>query len=209
MAHTRRDVHPTFGYIAVNLVELGEHLGSPPIRPAELIRELKKLSIHCYEFDLVHTARQCVGLRYRREALHTARPRTFDCSTLMQFVYAHAGIWLPRFTHLMVELGDVVAPPYHPGDLLFTTGKAAWRHPHYPCGIGHVAMVTTPALCMHTDNTKSKRVIEMSIADLQWPIAVAKRLLPDVQTCSVVQLPSNLLWVHHPGELEALVRKHL
>ena len=209
MAHTRRDVHPTFGYIAVNLVELGEHLGSPPIRPTELIRELKKLGMHCHEYDLVHTARQCIGMRYRRDALASARPRTFDCSTLMQFVFAHAGVWLPRFTHLMVEHGDVVAPPYQPGDLLFTTGRAAWRHPHYPHGIGHMAMVTSPNRCVHTDNTKSKRVIEISIADLQWPIVVAKRLLPNVQTCSVAQLPSNLLWVHHPEELEALMRKHL
>lgn len=209
MAHTRRDVHPTFGYIAVNLAELGERLGNPPIRPTELFRELKKLGIHCHEFNLVHTARQCIGMRYRRDALRSARPQTFDCSTLVQYVYAHAGLWLPRYTHLMVNLGDAVAPPYKPGDLLFTTSKNSWQHPLYPRGIGHVAMVTTPNRCVHTDNTKTRQVIEMPTTELQWPIAVVKRLLPDVQACSVAQLPSHLLWVHHPDELEALVRKHL
>lgn len=209
MAHTRRDVHPTFGYITVNLVELGERLGAPPIRPPEILKELERLGIRCHPYDLIRVARQCAGMPYRREAIRSARPRTFDCSTFVQYVYAHAGLWLPRFTHLLVDCGEPVAMPYQPGDLLFTTGKSAWRHPHYPRGIGHVAIVTTPSQCIHTDNTKTKRVIEMPIADLQWPIAIAKRLLPNVQQCSVAQLPSHLLWVHCPDELEALVRKHL
>lgn len=209
MAHTRHDVHPTFGYIAVNLVELGARLGIPPIHPRVLLRELEKLGIRCYPFDLVRVARQCIGMHYRRDALASARPQTFDCSTLVQYVYAHAGVWLPRYSHLMVDNGDAVAPPYKPGDLIFTTSKSPWQHPLYPRGIGHVALVTTPNRCVHTDNTKTRRVIEVPTTELQWPIAVAKRLLPDVQTCSVAQLPSKLLWVHHPDELEALVRKHL
>ncbi len=209
MAHTRRDVHPTFGYIAVNLVELGERLGNPPMRPVEILKEFEKLGIRCHQFDLVNTARQCIGMRYRRDAQLSARPRTFDCSTLVQYVYAHAGLWLPRFSHLMVDHGDVVEPPYQPGDLLFTTGKSAWRHPAYPSKIGHVALVSTADTCIHTDNTETKRVIEMPISQLQWPIAVAKRLLPDIGACSVAHLPSGLLWVHSPGEFEAVVRKHL
>ncbi len=209
MAHTRRDVHPTFGYIAMNLVELGERLGNPPMRPNELLVVLERLGMRYREFDLVRTARQCCSMRYRRDALRTARPRTFDCSTLVQFTYAHAGLWLPRYTHLMVDHGETVQPPYRPGDLLFTTGKSAWRHPNYPEKIGHVAMVTEQDACVHTDNLETKQVIEVPIEKLQWPVTVAKRLLRDVRACSVVQLPSALLWVHAPCELEALLRKHL
>lgn len=209
MAHTRRDVHPTFGYIAMNLVELGERLGNPPMRPAELLKEFEKLGIRYHPFDLVHTARQCVGMRYRHDARRSARPRTFDCSSFVQYVYAHAGVWLPRYSHLIVEHGDAVAAPYEPGDLLFTTGKNPWHHPHYPRGIAHVAMVTTPGRCVHTDNLKSKRVVEIPIPDLQWPVAVAKRLLPRVDTCKVVTLPSHLLWVQSPAEVEAILRSHL
>ncbi len=209
MAHTRRDVHPTFGYIALDIIALGEHLGSPPMRTHELLREFEKLSIRCHPYDLVRVSRQCVGMRYRRDALRTARPRTFDCSTFVQYVYAHAGLWLPRYTHLMVDHGDMVEPPYQPGDLLFTTGKSAWRHPRYPERIGHVAMVTNEYSCIHTDNLETKRVIEIPIANLQWPISVAKRLLPNAQECFVAQLPTHLLWIHTPAELEALMRKHL
>ena len=209
MPHTRRDVHPTFGYIAINVAELGERLGSPPMRAHELFKVFEHLTIRCHPYDLLRVARQCTGMHYRRDALRSAQPRTFDCSTFVQYVYAHAGVWLPRFTHLMVNYGDIVEPPYRPGDLLFTTGKSAWRHPDYPDGIGHVAMVTNENKCMHTDNLETKRVIEIPIANLQWPISVAKRLLPNVQECYVAQLPSHLLWIHTPAELEALVRKHL
>ncbi|MDP2789626.1 MAG: NlpC/P60 family protein [bacterium] len=209
MAHTRRDVHPTFGYIAVNLAELGERLGSPPMRAHELLKEFERLTIRCHPYDLIRVAHRCMGMRYRRDAARSARPQTFDCSTFVQYVYAHAGLWLPRYAHLMVDYGKVVESPYQPGDLLFTTGKSAWQHPEYPERIGHVAIVTTGGTCMHTDNLDAKRVIEMPIAQLQWPISVAKRLLDNVQECYVAQLPSHLLWVQSSAELEALMRKHL
>jgi hypothetical protein len=209
MAHTRRDVHPTYGYIAVNLVELGERLGNPPMRPNELLMALERLDMRYREFDLVRTARQCCGASYRRDALPSVRPNTFDCSTLVKYTYAHAGLWLPRYSHLMVNHGETVEPPYKPGDLLFTTGKNAWNHPDYPGKIGHVAMVTTEDACIHTDNTDTKRVTEMPIHQLQWPIAVAKRLLPDVRACCVALLPTHLLWLHSIDELEAIMRKHL
>lgn len=209
MPHTRRDVHPTFGYIALNVTELGERLGSPPIRVHELLKVLERLTIRCHPYDLLRVARKCVGMRYRRDALRSAQPRTFDCSTFIQYVYAHAGMWLPRYTHLMVDHGDIVVPPYQPGDLLFTSGKSAWRHPSFPDRIGHVAMLMDELTCIHTDNLETKRVVAIPIASLQWPILTAKRLLPDVQECNVAQLPSHLLWIHTPAELEALVRKHL
>jgi hypothetical protein len=209
MAHTRRDVHPSFGYIALDLVACGNRLGDPPMRPAELMKVLRELRISFHSFDLSHAARQCCGMRYRHGALRSARPRTFDCSTLVQYIYAHAGVWLPRYTHLMVDHGDAVMPPYKPGDLLFTTGKGAWRHPAYPDRIGHVAFVTAEDACVHTDNAGTKRVIEMPILKLQWPIAVAKRLLPRTDACTVVLLPSHLLWVQSPAEVEAIVRSHL
>lgn len=209
MAHTRRDVHPTFGYIALDLVACGNRLGDPPMRPAELLKVLRELHIAFHSFDLVHTARQCCNIRYRHGALRSARPRTFDCSTLVQYIYAHAGLWLPRFTHLMVDHGEVVEPPYQPGDLLFTTGKGAWRHPAYAERIGHVAFVTTGQMCIHTDNTGTKRVIEMPITNLQWQVAVAKRQLPRVDACTVVSLPSHLLWAQSPAEVEAIIRSHL
>ncbi len=209
MAHTRRDVHPTLGYIAITPVALGELLGNPAMRPAEVLEILHQLHLTYHQYDLVHVAQQCCGMRYRRNALRSARPRTFDCSTLVQFIYAHAGYWLPRYTHLIVDHGEKVGPPYQPGDLLFTTGRGAWRHPDYAERIGHVAMVTRDELCVHADNVGTKTVVEVPIAKIQGPIIVAKRLLQNIHECGVANLPSHLLWVHTPGELEALVRKHL
>ena len=209
MSHTLRDVHPTFGHIPIDLVALGKRLGDPPFSTAKMLKILEEVHLGFHRLDLVQKARHCVGLRYRREAMRSVKPRTFDCSTLIQYLYAQAGIWLPRYTHLMVNYGDAVEPPYKPGDLLFTTGKSAWRHPDFSERIGHVAFVTNEETCVHTDNTETKQVIEMPISSLQWPILTARRLLPNIHDCAVVTLPKHLLWVHSPGEVEAIIRKHL
>ncbi|MFI6500493.1 C40 family peptidase [Nonomuraea typhae] len=63
-------------------------------------------------------------------------PDTFDCSGLVQWAYAQAGIRVPRVTHQQWVAGPQI--PYsqaQPGDLIF------WRHdPTNPGYISHVAI---------------------------------------------------------------------
>ncbi|MFI6904078.1 C40 family peptidase [Nonomuraea sp. NPDC050394] len=63
-------------------------------------------------------------------------PETFDCSGLVQWAYAQAGIRVPRVTHQQWLAGPQI--PYaqaQPGDLIF------WRHdPTNPGYISHVAI---------------------------------------------------------------------
>ncbi|GAA3111618.1 C40 family peptidase [Nonomuraea salmonea] len=63
-------------------------------------------------------------------------PDTFDCSGLVQWAYAQAGVRMPRVTHQQWVTGPQVAyAQAQPGDLLF------WRNdPTNPAYISHVAI---------------------------------------------------------------------
>ncbi|GAA4223134.1 cell wall-associated NlpC family hydrolase [Streptosporangium album] len=63
-------------------------------------------------------------------------PDTFDCSGLVQWAYAQAGIKVPRVTHQQFVSGpQIPLSQAQPGDLLF------WRHdPTNPTYVSHVAI---------------------------------------------------------------------
>ena len=204
-----RSIHRTFGFLPIDLKYLGQHLGNPPI-PADELRELLRgLNILVRQHNLLTIARDCCGRPYVRDTERSASPTTFDCSSLVQYIFAHAGIFLPRYTHLQAHYGETVTGPIHPGDLIFTPGTHSWNHPDYPQGIGHVAIAVSPLRCIHTDNTGTQKVIEAGTRTLTWPITVVKRIVTDATASKVAVLPDNLLWMQTPGELEAAIRKRL
>ncbi|WP_433245470.1 C40 family peptidase [Streptosporangium sp. CA-135522] len=63
-------------------------------------------------------------------------PDTFDCSGLVQWAYAQAGVKVPRVTHQQFVSGpQIPLSQVQPGDLLF------WRHdPTNPGYVSHVAI---------------------------------------------------------------------
>ena len=73
-------------------------------------------------------------------------PVAYDCSSLVQAAYAHAGVQLPRIAAAQAEWlaagnGTPVTPGQEqPGDLLF------WDSYLGPRQIGHVALVWNPAI---------------------------------------------------------------
>jgi len=68
---------------------------------------------------LLGMARRFLGTRYRWGA---TGPRAFDCSGFLQYVYARAGVVLPRTTEAMYQAGKVVPPgQLLPGDMVFFT----------------------------------------------------------------------------------------
>lgn len=76
-------------------------------------------------------------------------PDTFDCSGLVQWAYAQAGVRMPRVTHQQWLTGPQV--PYaqaQPGDLLF------WRNdPTNPAYISHVAIYWGDGKMLHAPRT--------------------------------------------------------
>jgi len=65
---------------------------------------------------LIVVARREIGRPYVWGA---TGPWAFDCSGLVQYVYRHVGVLLPRTTWGMMDRGRRVYGPLHPGDLVF------------------------------------------------------------------------------------------
>ncbi|MCG5216819.1 C40 family peptidase [Streptosporangium soli] len=76
-------------------------------------------------------------------------PDTFDCSGLVQWAYAQAGVRMPRVTHQQFVTGpQVPLAQAQPGDLLF------WRHdPTNPGYISHVAIYWGDGKMLHAPRT--------------------------------------------------------
>jgi cell wall-associated NlpC family hydrolase len=81
------------------------------------------------------------GVPYR---LGGADPAGFDCSGLVQYVFAQYGITVPRVVEQQWQTGDDVAPvKIKPGDLLFFSTKG--RHAtHVGIAIGEHQFVHAP-----------------------------------------------------------------
>lgn len=68
---------------------------------------------------VIGLARRFLGTRYRWGA---TGPGAFDCSGFLQYVYARAGVVLPRTTEEMYQAGKSVPPgQLLPGDMVFFT----------------------------------------------------------------------------------------
>jgi peptidoglycan DL-endopeptidase CwlO len=76
-------------------------------------------------------------------------PSTFDCSGLVQWAYARAGVRMPRVTHQQWLTGpQVPLSQAQPGDLLF------WRNdPTNPSYISHVAIYWGDGKMLHAPRT--------------------------------------------------------
>ena len=68
----------------------------------------------------IRAALRQLGVPYRWGGM--AR-RGFDCSGLVRYAWARAGVWLPRTTYGQIRAGRMVANLAHarPGDILFPT----------------------------------------------------------------------------------------
>jgi cell wall-associated NlpC family hydrolase len=94
----------------------------------------------------VRTALAQVGKPYRWGA---TGPASFDCSGLVRFAYADAGLTLPRTSRGQWSAGrHVEVTDLRPGDLVF------WAHdPANPATIHHVAIHVGQGLMVHAPHT--------------------------------------------------------
>jgi cell wall-associated NlpC family hydrolase len=83
------------------------------------------------------------GVPYR---LGGADPGGFDCSGLVQYVFAQYGISVPRVVDQQYEIGDTVRPSeIKPGDLIFfNTKKRGDGASHVAIAIGQDSFVHAP-----------------------------------------------------------------
>ena len=94
----------------------------------------------------------------------------FDCSGLVQWAYAQAGIRLPRTTAELVRVGEAVGPAdLQPGDLVFSRGG---RPVH---DLGHVAIYTGGDQVIVAPHTGARvRVQQLDAARVQ----AVRRVIP-------------------------------
>lgn len=87
-------------------------------------------------------------------------PAGFDCSGLVQYVYAQAGLSVPRTTRQQYKAGDRIdLDDAEPGDLLFY--RFGWR------GIDHVAVYLGEGQAVHAPRT-GKNVIVAPVGNRWW-----------------------------------------
>lgn len=83
-------------------------------------------------------------LRGKPYVFGAAGPNSFDCSGLMQYIYKHFGISIPRVTYDQVKAGTAVkGGEEKPGDLIFSSWDGT-PHSHVGMYIGNDKMLVAP-----------------------------------------------------------------
>ncbi|WP_052487800.1 C40 family peptidase [Gordoniibacillus kamchatkensis] len=98
--------------------------------------------------SIINFAKSFLGTPYQFAAGPYAQTHTFDCSSFVQYVYAHFGVNLPRSSRAQSLVGQTVSvDQLQPGDLLFfyTPGRYASNKM-----VGHVGMYAGNGQIIHT-----------------------------------------------------------
>ena len=108
---------------------------------------------------IVETALGQVGRPYRYGG---DSPEGFDCSGLVEYSYAEAGIQVPHNTSALRSSGSHIAlGDARPGDLLFYRFNSSPSSLHVAIYLGHGKMVHAPA--------QGKQVSVIHTDDSPWP----------------------------------------
>ncbi|MDA0638425.1 C40 family peptidase [Nonomuraea sp. MCN248] len=105
-------------------------------------------------------------------------PDSFDCSGLVQWAFAQAGVKMPRVTHQQWVTGpQVPLSQAHPGDLLF------WRHdPTNPGYISHVAIYWGDGKMLHAPRTGDVvKIVPVSTRNLAGVVRVSPQAAAQVR----------------------------
>jgi cell wall-associated NlpC family hydrolase len=97
-------------------------------------------------FDGRAIAQFALGFRGVPYRLGGADPGGFDCSGLVQYVFAQYGMSVPRIVEQQYEIGDTIRPAeIKPGDLIFfNTNKRGDGASHVAIAIGQDSFVHAP-----------------------------------------------------------------
>lgn len=116
-----------------------------PIAPTEPIAPIAP-DLLARRFDGRAIAQFALGFRGVPYRLGGADPGGFDCSGLVQYVFAQYGISVPRIVEQQYEVGDTIRPSeIKPGDLIFfNTKKKGDGASHVAIAIGSDSFVHAP-----------------------------------------------------------------
>jgi len=128
--------------------------------PEELRRDKPNLTAR--RFDGRAVAQFAMGFRGVPYRLGGADPGGFDCSGLVQYVFAQYGISVPRVVEQQYEVGDTIRPSdIRPGDLIFFNIKKKGD------GASHVAIAIGKDSFVHAPNSTGVVRIE-TLGSAYW-----------------------------------------
>jgi cell wall-associated NlpC family hydrolase len=114
------------------------------------------LSAHRYDGRAI--AEFALGFRGVPYRLGGADPAGFDCSGLVQYVFAQYSVVVPRVVEQQYEIGDKVKDKdIKPGDLLFFSTKGS--------GATHVAIAVGEDRFVHAPNSRGVVRVEALTSD--------------------------------------------
>ncbi len=158
-----------------------------------------------------------LGASITREA-----PHAFDCSSLVAYAYAQAGVAIPRVSIDQYVWGEPVdRESLAPGDLVFFNTKKEGVKIWYetvdvtpgrsiPEGVSHVGMYCGEGLLLHARKT-SGAVIQEPLADVEARVDCVgyRRIVTDSAPRFVVTTPPERLDLRLPQDLiEEIARVH-
>ncbi|OGZ43037.1 MAG: hypothetical protein A2719_01585 [Candidatus Ryanbacteria bacterium RIFCSPHIGHO2_01_FULL_45_22] len=131
-----------------------------PVLREDILTVLNHKGFVLVEVNIVALARQCVGTsQYRRGARPSEAPAIVDCSSLIKWIYAQMGIWLPRRSIQQRELGEAVGlDELVAGDIVFVSGRIDYYHDDSANGVGHVGIATGDGTVVHAADRKANVV---------------------------------------------------
>lgn len=139
------------GRCAVNLESL-----NLPINREEILRILFENGFRLVNLDMITLARECINSSiYRRGARPSEAPTIVDCSSLIKWLYAMRGIWIPRRSIQQREVGEVVSRNnVLKDDVVFTSGFIDYYLDDPSDGVGHVGIATGEGTVIHAAGKK-------------------------------------------------------
>ncbi|OQB18819.1 MAG: Murein DD-endopeptidase MepS/Murein LD-carboxypeptidase precursor [Parcubacteria group bacterium ADurb.Bin192] len=178
----------------------------------EVLAILKTRGFRVVEVDMVALARGLIGRsRYVFDAKYKRAPQVVNCSSMVKWLYARRGIWLPKYAVEQREMGKKVDKDgLKAGDLVFKAGTG-WNLYHlYPDeAVGHVGLATGQGTVIHAADSK-RGVVEDPIEHFVENGAYrgARRIMPDGHRVVTLICPAQRE-IEHSSQLRWLVLPYL
>lgn len=116
---------------------------------------------------IISTAMQYIGVPY---VFGGTSPYGFDCSGYVQYVFAHAGISLPRTADAQYEVGTPISTAdLMPGDAVFFTT--------YTYGASHVGIYVGDGNFIHASSSRGVTISSLSSAYYSTHYIGARRMM--------------------------------
>ena len=152
---------------------------SVPLEQALSILERK--GFQKIDVDIIALARSFIGsAKYRRGARLSEAPEIFDCSSLIKWLYAQKGIWLPRRSIQQRKAGLSIKPEdLKGGDAVFTSGLFDYYETDPLDGVGHVGLATGDGTVVHAANSKFGIIEDPFDEYIKRGFRGTRRIIPD------------------------------